>query len=69
MPARIIWFPEMDRAIITLRRKGAPWEVVGERVGVTAARAKLRAKDIGVPLGRMNIGRISGARVIQERQR
>lgn len=65
MGARIIWFPEMDQALIELRRKGTPWEAIGERVGVTTLRAKLRAKVLGLPIGRLNVGRISGERAIK----
>lgn len=56
MPKKIIWTAELDAAIQQKRRQGASWEQVSVYVGVEAQTVIRRARALGIPTGRINIG-------------
>ena len=63
MPARIIWTEDMDWTLVSMRRRGEPWLVIADCVGVCEAAARRRARKGGIATGRLNIGPISGREV------
>lgn len=52
---KMAWFPEMDRALIATRAKGASWDTVANVVGVSTEVARKRAAELGMNTRRGDI--------------
>jgi hypothetical protein len=61
---RINWTPDMDAAMRAIRQAGASWLETADHVGVEVKSALRRAKKLGIPTARMNIGPVGGKAVI-----
>ena len=46
---RVTWTPEMDAALIDMRRKGIGYRVCGDKIGVGDKTAGLRVVALGLP--------------------
>jgi hypothetical protein len=64
----IIWTAELDAAIQQQRRQGANWQEVANHVGVEVKTVMKRARALGIPTDRINVGQISGKDVIAGRR-
>lgn len=64
MPRRIDWTPELDAALRANRAAGAGWLEVADHVGVEVKTALRRARVLGIPTGRLNIGRVGGKKIM-----
>ena len=61
----IIWTEAMDRALIVLRHRGENWSTIAEKLGVAGhVIVRRRARKLGVSTARLNIGPVTGKRVI-----
>jgi hypothetical protein len=67
MGQRIDW-TEMDAALLKLRAEGASWDEVSAELGVHNKSAIRRAKALGLPTGRINIGPVPGRAVVAGRE-
>lgn len=60
---KLIWTREMVQTLRTLRARGVPLVLCAEQIGVGYGSAVYKARELGLS-GRMNRGRISGAKLV-----
>jgi hypothetical protein len=63
MPLKIKWEGLMD-AVRHWRAQGASWQLTADKVGVDQDALRKEARRRGMAMGRMNIGMITGMRVV-----
>ena len=67
MAVPIIWTPDMDATIRTMRARGVTFRSIADRIGVELQTAIRRGRQLGLPTGHISRGPIPGVRAVAER--
>jgi hypothetical protein len=63
--AKVYWTPAMDTALRGLRAEGFAWAEIARTLGLGSKTARIRARELDLPIGHLSSGTLSGMQVVR----